>query len=335
MLIDGWRIRAWRELVSKECVRASLRSEQPANSELDRAGGIRPILQVQEVQRKCSGRREKTHPRGSAEKKLLKSGPAVDTCEKSELLKYFFCLGVQKSTGRAGSPASGGTLGGARGDFAGGPRPAERAAGGAGPRGRGGGGRRLCGRQEEAAGVLAADSTREVEAEKTSQGVRARVHGGAGQAAQGLCVHFLQKEPVAQRGPPRLWPLLSVAMDRGSDGLAACACLQRAKLGNVEALPDPACGVSNDVTLGLQRTGLWAHSALMLAVWTPVRGGRRQPVELLQECAWSQRARQRLKHEQASAFPSRQLRHTHHTTSVQRYAAQRSRTLPHFGPARD
>jgi len=277
---------------------------------------------------------ENTSPRKRG-KKLLKSGPAVDTCEKSELLKYFFCLGVQKSTGRAGSPASGGTLGGARGDFAGGPRPAERAAGGAGPRGRGGGGRRLCGRQEEAAGVLAADSTREVEAEKTSQGVRARVHGGAGQAAQGLCVHFLQKEPVAQRGPPRLWPLLSVAMDRGSDGLAACACLQRAKLGNVEALPDPACGVSNDVTLGLQRTEVWAHSALMLAVWTPVRGGRRQPVELLQECAWSHRNRQRLKHEQASAFPSRQLHHTHHTTSVQRYAAQRSRTLPHFGPARD
>jgi len=182
--------------------------------------------------------------------------------------------------------------------------------------------------------VLAADSTREVEAEKTSQGVRARVHGGAGQAAQGLCVHFLQKEPVAQRGPPRLWPLLSVAMDRGSDGLAACACLQRAKLGNVEALPDPACGVSNDVTLGLQRTEVWAHSALMLAVWTPVRGGRRQPVELLQECAWSHRNRQRLKHEQASAFPSRQLHHTHHTTSAQRDAAQRSRTLRHFGPAR-
>ena len=166
--------------------------------------------------------------------------------------------------------------------------------------------------------MLAADSTREVEAEKTSQGVRARVHGGAGQAAQGLCVRFLQKEPVAQRGPPRLWPLLSVAMDRGSDGLAACACLQRAKLGNVEALPDPACGVSNDVTLGLQRTEVWAHSALMLAVWTPVRGGRRQPVELLQECAWSHRNRQRLKHEQASAFPSRQLHHTHHTPSVQK-----------------
>ena len=63
-----------------------------------------------------------------------------------------------------------------------------------------------------------------------------------------------------------MWPLLSVAMDRGSDGLVACACLQRAKLGNVEALPDPACGVSNDVTLGLQRAEVWAHSALMLAV---------------------------------------------------------------------
>ena len=36
-----------------------------------------------------------------------------------------------------------------------------------------------------------------------------------------------------------MWPLLSVAMDRGSDGLAACACLQRAKLGNVEGAARP------------------------------------------------------------------------------------------------
>jgi len=277
---------------------------------------------------------ENTSPRKRG-KKLLKSGPAVDTCEKSELLKYFFCLGVQKSTGRAGSPASGGTLGGARGDFAGGPRPAERAAGGAGPRGRGGGGRRLCGRQEEAAGVLAADSTREVEAEKTSQGVRARVDGGAGQAAQGLCVHFLQKEPVAQRGPPRLWPLLSVAMGRGSDGLAACACLQRAKLGDVEALSDPACGVSNDVTLGLQRTEVWAHSALMLAVWTPVRG---VGASLWSSCKSALGANAA----GSDSSTSRQARSPAdncitHTTQLQctRYAVQRSRTLPHFGPARD
>ena len=203
-----------------------------------------------------------------------------------------------------------------------------------GPRGCGGGGRRLCGRQEEAAGVLAADSTREVEAEKTSQGVRARVDGGAGQAAQGLCVRFLQKEPVAQ-GP--------------SEVVASAVSGHGPRIGRPGSVRLPAEGKTGEFG-GAARPRMWSFqrchpgAAARRAVGTfgvdaggmdACTGGRRQPVELLQECAWSHRNRQRLKHEQASAFPSRQLHHTHTTTSVQRYAVQRSRTLPHFGPARD
>ena len=57
------------------------------------------------------------------------------------------------------------------------------------------------------------------------------------------------------------WPLLTVAADRGTDGLCAMAYLRRA----LDELPDPSHDVTNNVTLAIQRAGLWPHEVLMQA----------------------------------------------------------------------
>ena len=61
------------------------------------------------------------------------------------------------------------------------------------------------------------------------------------------------------------WPLLTVAADRGTDGLCAMAYLRRALNINLDELPDPSHDVTNDVTLAIQRAGLWPHEVLMQA----------------------------------------------------------------------
>ena len=61
------------------------------------------------------------------------------------------------------------------------------------------------------------------------------------------------------------WPLLSVAADRGTDGLCAMSYLRRALRMNLDELPDPSHDVTNDVTLAIQRAGLLPHEVLMQA----------------------------------------------------------------------
>lgn len=72
--------------------------------------------------------------------------------------------------------------------------------------------------------------------------------------------------------PAVRWPLLVVAADRGSDGVAASNYAKRELQLNMEFVGDPSHDANNDMVNAVQRAGLWPHEALMLAVYNTPHG---------------------------------------------------------------
>ena len=67
---------------------------------------------------------------------------------------------------------------------------------------------------------------------------------------------FKLADNILDRGPPETWPRLTIAADRGVDGVTALGfCRRHLKL-NVDYTPDPSHDVTNDIDLALERADL-------------------------------------------------------------------------------
>lgn len=83
---------------------------------------------------------------------------------------------------------------------------------------------------------------------------------------------FQQPARSEERGDPFTWPYISVAADRGGDGRAAAAYLQRVLRINLDMLGDPSHDINNDLDAGLRRADLWAFKTLLLACYNVQHG---------------------------------------------------------------
>ncbi len=63
---------------------------------------------------------------------------------------------------------------------------------------------------------------------------------------------FQLADKTRDRGDPKTWPRLSIAGDRGSDGVTALSFLRRHLKLNVDFTPDPSHDVTNDIDLALE-----------------------------------------------------------------------------------
>lgn len=78
---------------------------------------------------------------------------------------------------------------------------------------------------------------------------------------------FQQPSEVGWRSDPFMWPIISVSADRGADGRAAAAYLQRELRINLDMLGDPSHDISNNFNAALRRADLWAFKTLLLACY--------------------------------------------------------------------
>lgn len=74
---------------------------------------------------------------------------------------------------------------------------------------------------------------------------------------------FVQPVSLEERGNPVSWPVLSVALDQGSDGWSAVMYLQRRANMNLIVMFDPSHRAWNDSKAALQQAGLWSAALLL------------------------------------------------------------------------